>query len=110
MLSIGVSPPNVVGPSLEDEDVSARLALLMYERASVRAPARRVVGVARMSASVVLARRARRLCQTSVSMTRKGRYLFAESEEEAGEERALPLPLMVGSCVACGREEVVEVG
>lgn len=58
-------------------------ALLMYDNASVRAPAICVVVVVPTSASVVAAMSSRREVRRLSSMRAKGRYLFALSRFEA---------------------------
>lgn len=69
---------------LLDEPVSEKVmvALLIYDRARVRAPAIWVVLVVEISISVVVERRLRREASRLFSMRVKGRYLFASSRLE----------------------------
>lgn len=79
---VGISlVPRPAGVGLEEEPVSEKfsVALLMYERASVRAPAICVVVVVEMSDSVVVEIKFRREERRQSSMSANGRYLFASS-------------------------------
>jgi len=67
----------VVGFEVDPAFVYERVTLLMYESASVKAPAISVFLVVVMSSSVVLAIKLRSEVRSAFSMSAKGRYLFA---------------------------------
>jgi len=73
LLFLGVGSADLEGAVFE----LARVDLLMYERARVRAPAIWVVFVEETSASVVLEMRERTERRISYSIRAKARYLFA---------------------------------
>lgn len=74
-IGVGLVPGATVGES-ESE------IRLMYDKASVKAPATIVVVVDTNSDAVVEDISWRRLCKTSASTRAKGRYLFASEAEE----------------------------